>query len=230
MTGKFIVLEGLDGSGKSMQYQLLRDYLQAQNYKFACADFPDYEGSYHGRLVGKYLRGEFGDVNEVNPYFSSWLYAGDRLEAKDKLKNFLAEHQILLSNRYVGSNLAYHSVKLPIEQRAGFVEWLESLEYKTNAIPKEDIVIYFHLPVAIAQRMVDRKATRSYIAERRDIHERNALYLQEVNEAYLNLCQTKAHWVALDVSDAVTGEMLPPNVIQERVLEILKQERVVKNI
>jgi dTMP kinase len=226
--GKFIVLEGLDGSGKSMQYRLLCDYLRENGYAVAQVDFPDYEGSFHGKLVGRYLRGEFGDVNEVNPYFSSWLYAGDRLEAREKLRHWLAEGQILVANRYAGSNMAYHSVKLPHEQRPAFVNWLKSLEFETNAIPLPDIVIYFYVPVATAQQMVDRKSARSYTSERRDIHERNTSYLEEVNAQYLALCRSEANWFALEVIDPATGEMFDPQTIHLRVIDLLQQQKIAK--
>lgn len=222
-TGKFIVLEGLDGSGKSVQYERLRQYLSQNGYKLAWADFPNYQSSFHGRLVGKYLRGEFGDVNEVDPHFSSWLYAGDRLEAKEKLLDWLAEGCILLTNRYVGSNLAYHTAKVPPAQRLAFMQWLKSLEYDTNGLPKEDLVVYFYVPVATAQRMVDRKEQRSYITERRDIHERNAAYLQAVNDQYLNLCGTEPNWVAFDVADPETGELLDPEIIHLGLVNFLKE-------
>lgn len=224
--GKFIVLEGLDGSGKSVQYSLLCEYLRQAGNEVAPVDFPNYEGSFHGQLIGRYLRGEFGDIYEVNPYFSSWLYAGDRLEAKEKLQGWLSEGRTLVANRYTGSNLAYHSVKLPPEQRPAFINWLKALEYSTNAIPKEDVAVYFHVPVATAQRMVDRKAARSYISERRDIHERNAHYLQEVDAAYLALCQSEPNWFLLEVTDPTSGELLEAEVIHQRLIALLREQQV----
>jgi dTMP kinase len=226
--GKFIVLEGLDGSGKSVQYGLLCEYLRQNGHNVAPVDFPNYEGSFHGKLVGRYLRGEFGDTYEVNPYFSSWLYAGDRLEAKEKLEAWLEEGRTLVANRYTGSNLAYHSVKLPPEQRPGFIDWLKSLEYVTNAIPKEDAVIYLHVPVATAQRMVDRKAARSYTSERRDIHERDTDYLQEVNTAYLGLCQSEPNWFSLEVADPASSELLPAEEIHRRLIGLLQEQAVLQ--
>ncbi len=226
--GKFLVLEGLDGSGKSVQYGKLCDYLRQTGHNLAPIDFPNYEGSFHGRLVGRYLRGEFGDTYEVNPYFSSWLYAGDRLEAKEKMLGWLREGRTVVANRYVGSNLAYHSVKVPPEQRPDFIKWLTMLEYETNGIPREDAVIYLHAPVATAQRMVDRKEARSYTTERRDIHERNATYLQEVNAQYLALCQSEAHWLSLEVADPTTGEYFAPETIHRALVQLLQERGLIQ--
>src|SRR6476469_11165305 len=125
--GKLIVLEGLDGSGKSVQFALLSEYLLKNDFPFMTVDFPDYQGSFFGRLVGRYLDGEFGDVYEVDPYVSSLLYAGDRLASQAKLSGWLEEGRIVLANRYVGSNMAYHSAKLPAEQRPAFIAWLKRL-------------------------------------------------------------------------------------------------------
>src|SRR5256885_16083914 len=83
--GKLVVLEGLDGSGKSVQFGLLHDYLKSQNQPVVTVDFPNYESSFFGRLVGRYLNGEFGDVYEVSPYVSGMLFAGDCLEARPNL-------------------------------------------------------------------------------------------------------------------------------------------------
>jgi dTMP kinase len=226
--GKFIVLEGLDGSGKSTQYARLCDYLSQAGYDLACVDFPNYEGSFHGQLIGRYLRGEFGDIYQVNPYFSAWLYAGDRLEAKEKLVSWLEAGRILVANRYTGSNVAYHSVKLPSAQRPDFARWLKALEYDTNGIPKEDLVIYLHAPVAIAQQLVDRKAPRSYTTERRDIHERNAHFLEEVDAEYLKLCQSEPNWKLLEVVNPASGELLDPETIHRQLIQLLRAHKLVE--
>lgn len=224
--GKFLVLEGLDGSGKTLQFSRLCAFLKETGRKYQQVDFPDYEGSFHGRLVGRYLSGEFGDIYQVNPYFSSWLYAGDRLESKPKLEEWLAEGRLLVANRYTGSNQAYHSVKLPREQRPAFISWLKQLEYETNRIPREDLVVYFHIPVATAQRLVDQKKPRSYTAEQRDIHERNTGYLEEVDGQYLKLCATEPNWVCLEVADPESGNIFNPDLIQAQLLKIIRDHQI----
>ena len=225
--GKLIVLEGLDGSGKSVQHRQLLTFLTQAGYKLASVDFPNYDGSYHGGLIGRYLRGEFGDIYEVEPHFSSWLYAGDRLEAKPQLLNWLNEDFIVVANRYVGANLAYHSAKLPPEERPGFIQWLKAIEYEANGLPREDLVIYLHAPVTLAQKMIDRKAPRSYTTEQRDIHERNTHYLEEVHQQYLTLCQSEPNWVSLEVADVTSGEYLSPELIHSSVAHILREYKLV---
>lgn len=219
---KFIVLEGLDGSGKSVQFQLLVDYLHRQDIALATVDFPNYTG-FFGKMIGRYLNQEFGDVYEVDPHFSSMLYAGDRLEARPKLEAAIQEGRFLVANRYVGANLAYHSVKLPKERRPDFIDWIKELEYRVHGIPMEDLTIFLHAPVATAQQMVDRKATRDYTHVQRDIHERNAHYLEEVRQQFLWLCDAIPNWVHLDVSDPVSGELYSPQATHELIVALLKE-------
>ena len=227
-SGQFVVLEGLDGSGKSVQFQMLADYLHRHEIPLATADFPNYSGFY-GKLVARYLNQEFGDVYEVDAHFSSILYAGDRLEAKPRLEKYLEEGRFLVANRYVGANLAYHSVKLPAAKRPDFIEWVKELEYRVHGIPREDLTIFLHAPVATAQQMVDRKATRNYTTARRDIHERNAQYLEEVSQQFLWLCDAVPNWERLDVANNETGEYFPPQAIHERIIALLKNKSFLVN-
>ncbi len=227
--GKLVVLEGLDGSGKSVQFALLRDYLLAQGWPVVTVDFPDYENSVFGRLVGRYLRGEFGDLFEVDTHVSSLLYAGDRLEARPQLASWLAEGRWVLANRYVGSNMAYHAAKLPPGQRQEFIEWLKRLEFQANRLPVPDLVLFLHAPAATAHRMVGQKAARSYINESHDIHERDQPYLKLVSDQYLWLCQHEAAWQRLDVTNA-EGELLPREQIQSQIIQLIQQSGLLLSV
>ncbi len=221
--GKLIVLEGLDGSGKSVQFALLSEYLLGQKLSFMTVDFPDYQGSFFGRLVWRYLDGEFGDVYEVSPYVSSFLYAGDRLESQPKLAGWLAEGRWVLANRYVGSNMAYHSAKLPVEERPGFIAWLKRLEFEANQLPQPDLVLYLNASVATSHRMVGQKDSRVYTGSSHDIHERNQHFLQVVSEQYLWLCQHETNWERLDVCDE-TGNLRPREQIHAQILDLLTEK------
>jgi dTMP kinase len=222
MAGKLIVLEGLDGSGKTVQLNLLKQALQVRGIKFAVADFPDYQ-AFFGKLAGRYLNGDFGDKDAVNPYLAALPYAGDRWMQKDQLLQWKAEGYIVLINRYVGSNAAYHGVKLPPEERPIFTVWLKQLEYEIYGIPREDLVIYFDNQVATAQKLVDQKAQRDYTAKARDIHESDGDYLQKVAEQYLQMCENEPHWLRLDIFDPDNGKLLPPETIHQTVLQNLER-------
>lgn len=227
--GKLIVLEGLDGSGKSVQFGLLSDYLLKSDYPLMTVDFPDYQGSFFGRLVGRYLNGEFGDVYEVNPYVSSLLYAGDRMESQPKLNGWLAEGRFVLANRFVGSNMAYHSAKLPPEQRPEFIAWLKRLEFEANRLPEPDLVIYLNASAATSHRMVGQKAARVYTGSSHDIHERNQTFLEVVAGQYLWLCENEPGWQRLDVTDEA-GNMRPREEIHAQILALLAERKLLDKV
>ncbi len=114
--GKLIALEGIDGSGKLTQLDLLARELDARGLATFRISFPRYE-SFFGKLVGSYLNGDFGALDAVDPHFSALLYAGDRLEAKSEIEAALSSGKIVLADRYIGSNMAHQSERVPAEQR-----------------------------------------------------------------------------------------------------------------
>src|SRR5579863_1488619 len=142
--GKLIALEGIDGSGKRTQLDLLARKLDARGLATFRISFPRYE-SFHGKLVGRYLNGEFGSLGAVDPHLSALLYAGDRLEAKPEIEAALSAGKIVLADRYIGSNMAHQSARVATEKREEFFSWLKKLEYGIYGLPAEDLVIYLRL-------------------------------------------------------------------------------------
>ena len=161
--GKFIVLEGIDGSGKRTQMEMLARALRIEEYRMSRVSFPRYEG-FFGKMAAQFLNGEFGPLEAVDPHFSALLYAGDRLESKPELEAALAEGKAVLADRYVGSNLAHQGARIPPGKRDEFLKWLKQLEYEVYGLPAEDLVVYLHVPPKEAQRLVGKKAAR-------DLHE-----------------------------------------------------------
>src|SRR5262249_8380979 len=109
---KFIVMEGIDGAGKRTQIDLLSRALTAKKLHHTVFSFPNYE-SFMGKMVARFLNGEFGPLEKVDAHFSSLLYAGDRLEAKPKMQKALKNNGWIIADRYVGSNLAHQSARVP---------------------------------------------------------------------------------------------------------------------
>src|ERR1017187_2065977 len=176
--GKFIALEGIDGSGKRTQLDLLASAIVKRGHPVFEISFPRYE-SFFGKLVARFLNGDFGSVDQVDPHLSSLLYAGDRLEAKPELESALAAGKIVLSDRYIASNLAHQSERVPDGQRDEFLAWLRRLEYGLYGLPAEDLVIYLRVPVAQAHRLIGLKSARSYTTLQRDILEANIAHLEQ---------------------------------------------------
>lgn len=218
--GKLIALEGIDGSGKRTQLDLLVRALQGRGLVTHCISFPRYE-SFYGKLVGQYLNGEFGALEAVDPHLSALLYAGDRLEAKPEIEATLATGKVLLADRYIGSNLAHQCARVALERRAEFLDWLKRLEYGLYGLPTEDLVIYLRVPVAEAQRLVGLKSARAYTTLQRDIQEADTKHLEETAKMYERLA-TETNWASIDCINAASGALLSPEEIHRAVLQVVE--------
>src|SRR5258708_608612 len=166
--GKLIAVEGIDGSGKRTQVDLLTLNLKARGHSVYSTGFPQYD-SWFGKMVGQFLNGDLGPLESVDPHFTTLLYAGDRFEAKPKLEAALNNGQIVLADRYVGSNLAHQTARVPPAQRSAFLEWIEHLEYGIYGLPRESLILYLRVPPLEAQRLVARKSPRTYTSSQKDL-------------------------------------------------------------
>jgi dTMP kinase len=190
MTGKFIVIEGTDGSGKGTQFKKLVDRLP-EGFLFNTVDFPQY-GDPAAYFVQEQLNGHYGTLNENIPKRASLFYALDRFDASEKrMKKWLDEGRAVIANRYVGSNMGHQGAKFDTpEERKDFFKWLYELEYDVCGIPKPDLNIILHVPAAIAQKMVDKKQKREYLKDgKRDIYEDNLPHLQKAERVYLEIAE-----------------------------------------
>lgn len=216
--GKLIVIEGSDGSGKTTQLKLLKFYLEKNNIPIETISFPRYKKSFHGRTVAKYLRGEFGETDSVNPYLVSLAYAMDRATAKWKMNKWLREGKIILADRYATSNMAHQAAKLPEKERDKFLKWDEELEYEVNKIPKEDIVVYLHVPVEIAKKKIKSRG-------RQDIHEKNIEFMKESGKMYEKLTRKYKHWVKINCEKK--GRLRSKEDIHKEIVKVLRKNKLI---
>jgi len=223
--GKLIVIDGGDGSGKTVQSQLLRNYLERNVYKVKYYDFPRYYSSFHGRIVGRFLAGEFGKLDDVSPYLASLAYALDRAGAKDEMDAWLAQGNIILSNRYATSSMAHQGARLPEASRKEFVSWIDELEYKVHKIPREDVVIYLYVPWKIGLELTKKKGLRGYIGGGQDIAEKDVHHRQEAEAMYVSLAKSRKNWVKIDCVEE--GTILPKDIIHEKILAALKSKKII---
>lgn len=214
--GKLIAIEGIDGSGKRTQVELLTQSLRARGHSVYATGFPQYDSTF-GKMIGQFLNGEFGPLESVNPHFTALLYAGDRCEAKTKLEAALSNGQIVLADRYIGSNLAHQTARVAREKRAAFVEWIERLEYGIYGLPREDLVLYLRVPPVEAQKLVGQKSARSYTSAKKDLQEASLRHLEEAAEIYDELSR-RSHWARIECFDATRGTMRAPEQIASDVL------------
>jgi dTMP kinase len=215
-TGKLIVIEGVDGSGKRTQTELLSRALSARGIDCLTVSFPHYD-SFFGRMIGRFLNGEFGPLDAVDPHFAALLYAGDRLEAKPQLEAALAADKTILADRYVASNLAHQGARVAREKRGDFLAWLRRLEYEVYGLPAESLVVYLRARPAQAQQLVERKAARAYTTQKHDLLEANLVHLEQAAGVYDELA-AEPNWVTVECFDAASQAMRPPEAIHRDVL------------
>jgi dTMP kinase len=217
--GKFIVIEGTDGSGKGTQVALLLDSLKQKNIPVKTADFPQYE-NFSGAFVAKYLRGEYGTANEVGPYRASVFYALDRYDKSFDIKKWLADGEVVISNRYVSANMGHQTGKIKgKKKRDEFLNWLEKFEYGMFDIPKPDMTILLYMPPEIGQKLVDQKVSRNYTkGKKRDIHEADLEHLKNASKAYLYVAK-KYGWKVINCVEK--GVILSREDIHQKILNFI---------
>ena len=225
--GKLVVIDGTDGSGKGTQTELLLNYLKKTGKANKYIDFPRYYTSFHGKMVGRYLKGEFGGLNSASPYLTSLFYALDRLTARDEIIDWLEEGNIVVANRYTTSSMAFQTARIDIDKREEFLKWLYEMEYKEHKLPKEDMVIFLYVPVEISQKLLDQKNARSYMkGKEKDINEANVAYQKEVLKLYLELSKKFKHWEVIKCVDS-KGKLLSIEAVHGKVVSLMKRRGIV---
>jgi dTMP kinase len=219
--GKFIVLEGIDGSGKRTQLAMLARALSERGMACEQVSFPNY-GGFFGKVVARFLNGEFGPLKAVDPHFSALLYAGDRFELKTKMEAALASGKTLLADRYIGSNLAHQGARALPSARSEFLEWLRHLEYHVYGLPTEDLVIYLRVPVDEAHRLIGEKAARDYTNRRRDLQEADRAHLAAAADVYDELARQN-NWVKIDCVADTSGQMRSPESIHDEIISVIAE-------
>ncbi|HEY0939824.1 MAG TPA: hypothetical protein VGE08_06980 [Steroidobacter sp.] len=215
--GRLIALEGIDGSGKGTQSQLLVDALTKAGIATELFRFPQYETSFFGAEVGRYLHGDYGNLSEVNPKFSALLYALDRFEARDKLAAALAAGKTVICDRYTPSNVAHQSARVAPADRASLAQWIQHVEYEIFRLPKPDIVFLLDSSVASSQSLVKLKEKRSYTDKTHDLQEESKDHLQAALEQFRSLATTAANWKVIHCIGA-DGILRTPADIHEELL------------
>jgi dTMP kinase len=219
-SGSLIAIEGIDGSGKHTQARLLEHSLRSSGFPVYSTGFPQYD-SWFGQMVGKFLNGDFGPLESLDPHFTALLYAGDRFEARSQLQSALAEGRVVLVDRYVGSNLAHQVARASAENRAELIRWIEHLEYSIYGLPRENLILYLRVPPREAQSLVALKPKRSYTAARHDILETNLRHLEDAAEMYDMLSRSRP-WATIQCFDAERNSIRLPEEISREVLEAVK--------
>ncbi|MBR4994472.1 MAG: dTMP kinase [Alistipes sp.] len=217
----FIVLEGVDGCGKSTQIANLRKMFADKGMECEYLHFPRFDAPYFGDLIARFLRGELGSIEQVDPYIVALLYAGDRRDAATMIRQWLSEGKVVICDRYVYSNIGYQCAKLSDEaERETLRKWILSLEYDYFAIPKPDLSLFLDVPFAFTERKLLQEQRegddRAYLNGCKDIHEQSMDLQRAVRQVYIDAAKYDE---ALCVIDCTTDDeqMASPEVIFSKV-------------
>lgn len=197
--GRLIVIEGLDGSGKSTQIEILRKKLEDKGENPFEIKLPYYSDE-SSTLVKMYLAGQFGSKpGDVNAYAASTFYAADRYAS---FKKFWSREyngdRLILADRYTTSNAVHQMTKLPPEMWDAYMEWLFDFEYNKLSIPSPDCVVFLDMPVEISQKLM----TSRYEGDegKKDVHERDVAYLKACYET-AKYAAGKLGWYVIKCSE-----------------------------
>jgi len=221
----FVTIEGVDGSGKGTQTKMLAERLRAEGKTVEVFSFPRYTKTRFGGLVGKYLNGDFGTIDQVSPWMAGLLYAGDRFESRDELVRAIEDNDYVICDRYIHSNIAHQVVKIDsFSEREKLKVWLYDLEYEIYRLPKPDQVILLSVGVKAAVKNVAQKAARTYTDKAADIHEADQNYLMDVIDAYWEMSQEDkwGQWTNIKSVD-LAGNMYSPAHISDMIRSELKE-------
>ena len=215
-----IVLEGLDGAGKSTQVSLLKEYLLQRCGSLEYIHFPRYDAPVYGDLISRFLRGDFGANDQVHPQLVALLFAEDRHGAVPQMRAALEAGKTVLLDRYVYSNIAYQCSKLPEgPERSALRDWIFHTEYGLFDLPKPDLNLFLDVPIGFVEQslaMHREGDDRSYLSGAQDIHEASIEFQKNVRSLYVDETARDPQFRRIDCADE-KGAMLPPDAIFAKV-------------
>ncbi|MDA1231898.1 MAG: thymidylate kinase [Planctomycetota bacterium] len=189
-----IAIEGIDGAGKGTQAGRLVSSLRDTGLRVDTLQFPRYSATTFGSAIGDFLNGRFGSLSEVHPQLAAVLYAGDRYESRSLLMKMIEDNDVVVLDRFVGSNLAHQSAKLDGDERATLIEWIEKVEFEVFELPKPSLTILIDMSSQMSRELVSRKEARDYTDQKSDLQESDLPYLEKVRRCYLALSHSRLDW------------------------------------
>lgn len=220
----FIVIEGLDGAGKSTQLQLLAQRYNSQGISCEALHFPRTDSPFFGELISRFLRGELGKLNEVDPYVVAMLYAGDRRDAASTIRQWLDEGKTVLLDRYVYSNIAFQCAKLDnVDDQKRLRDWIYELEFTYFNIPKPTLNIFLDVPFHFTESRLKGQrvgADREYLKGSTDIHEEDLSFQERVRRVYLKQETYDPSFIVVPCSDE-QGQMSKKDQIFSRIISAI---------
>jgi len=218
----FVVIDGIDGSGKGTQVKIVEEKLRKMWKKVKVLDYPRYEEQ-SSFMVQKYLNWDYG--KEVGPKLSSIFYAIDRFDSSFDFKKDLENYDYIISNRYVSANVIHQSGKISDEkERKEFINWIEDLEYNIFWIPKPDMTIFLNVSPEMSQKLVLKKEEREYLKwwKKMDLHEEDKDHLINAHRAAVEVVNNNADWIKIDCERDL--EMRSIDDINRDILDLILEK------
>ena len=217
MAGKFIVIEGLDGSGKATQTEILKKHFENIGLLVKQLSFPDYENE-SSALVRMYLGGEFGDnPDDVNAYAAASFYTVDRVASYLKFwKKDYENGMVILSDRYATSNIIYQMSKLPECEWNNYIDFQQDFEYSKIKVPEPDLVIYLDVEPEVSQKLLSSRYSGD--ESKKDLHEKNLNYLLNCRKSALYAAD-RLGWIKISCTE--NGEMRTIDDISTDILKVI---------
>ncbi len=216
-----IAIEGIDGAGKGTQARQLVTRLSESGASAVGLQFPRYSETTFGGAIGDFLNGEFGSLDQVHPQLAAVLYAGDRFESKAVLQNAIDNHDVVVLDRFTGSNLAHQCAKLAGEKRLQLQRWIDHIEHEVFGLPRPDLNVLIDISSGWSRELVSRKGERDYTDEEADIQESNLPYLEKVRSCYLEIAAAREDWQVVESLDE-NGELRSIDQINDAILQLLR--------
>ena len=220
MKGKFIVIEGLDGCGKSTQVRLLQQMMEETGSEHRFIHFPMLNQGVYGTLIAEFLRGEFGSLEEVHPKLVALLFANDRMEHIGRIREWLDGGCCVLADRYVYSNIAFQCAKLKSdEERLRLKDWILDYEFGHNALPRPDRTLFLDMPFSFIERSLSSEREgddRGYLNGKKDIHEQSMEFQRNVLAMYKRLLAEEEGFETVECTEA-DGSLSDIGTIHRRI-------------
>jgi len=224
MEGKIIVIEGLDGAGKSTQIELLKTKLEITGVDYRYIHFPMLNQGIYGELIAEFLRGEYGTIKDVHPKLVAVLFANDRKEHLEKINQWLSEGYYVLMDRYVNSNIAFQCAKIEDNsEKEKLKNWILDFEYNHNKLPFPFLSFFLNVSLDSISRslsIIRNGNERKYLNGKQDIHEKSLLLQKKVHEEYLKLLTEQNNFICIDCCDA-NNHLFNPEYINSMILNNL---------
>jgi dTMP kinase len=216
-----IAIEGIDGAGKGTQARQLVERLNGLGVKATGLQFPRYSETTFGGAIGDFLNGRFGSLDQVHPQLAAVLYAGDRFESRQVLQNAADQNDVVILDRFTGSNLAHQSAKLEGQERLELIKWIDHIEHVVFGLPRPHLNVLIDISPNWSRELVSRKGERDYTSEEADIQESNLPYLERVRACYLTIAAQRDDWQVVESLDE-RRELRTISDINQEILELIK--------